>query len=152
MQAHGKCTTKIKVNLPDGMLDKKLAHQIGADALVTMRMRVKKGLNVQDQQMPKYAPMTKAMRKRKGRQTAVRDLTFTGRMLGALHVEVRELGMGRWQILIRLADGRARLLGGKNQAVSPWFGFSRDDQRKIRVALEGLLQEAMQSKIDGKET
>ena len=108
---------------------------VAADALVSVRMRVAKGVGLDDKPMKAYSPGYAKRKKAKGRQTKKRDLTMTGTMLGSLHVaDVVADGEDNFSVAITLGDARSKQLALYNQQTSPWFGFSNKDLDQIEAS------------------
>ena len=108
---------------------------VAADALVSVRMRVAKGVGLDDKPMKAYSPGYAKRKKAKGRQTKKRDLTMTGTMLGSLHVaDVVADGEDNFSVAITLGDARSKQLALYNQQTTPWFGFSKNDLDQIEAS------------------
>lgn len=110
---------------------------VASDALVSVRMRVAKGVGLDDKPMKAYSPEYAKRKKNKGRQVKKRDLTMTGTMLGSLHVaDVVADGEDNFSVAITLGDARSKQLALYNQQTSPWFGFSKNDMDQIEASMK----------------
>lgn len=124
-----KFTFALHANIPVDVISRQFVLARATDFIALMRQRVQqRGQNLQDRAMAPYAPMTEAQRKRKGRQTALRDLTFTGRMMGDIHIMRMTQSRGAWFATVGFATGYGRLLAMKHQSIDPWFGASPKDR------------------------
>lgn len=105
-----------------------------------LRKRAERGVGLADTPMPAY---TRAYARRKqgsGRQVAVRDLTWSGRMLGSLVVQLE----GPRRAKISFADAQSVVKARAQQKRARWFGVSPADRRRIieqaRAILGALLK------------
>ena len=105
---------------------------IASDAIVDMRRRVQKGKGLDDKPMKAYSPGYAKFRASKGRKTKPRDLTFTGTMLGAIHVSDVEKRGEKWVAVVGLADARSKQIALYNQRLTPWFGWSKSNEKEIK--------------------
>lgn len=121
-----------KRELEDNMKSALVA--VAADALVSVRMRVAKGVGLDDKPMKAYSPGYAKRKKDKGRQVKKRDLTMTGTMLGSLHVADVEQDGDRFSVAVTFGDARSKQLALYNQQTSPWFGFSKNDLEQIEAS------------------
>lgn len=115
--------------------------QVASEAIALMRLRVQRGINANDGPMDPYSPEYAKWRKSKGRQVNVRDLLFTGRMLGDLHVMRVEKNSKGWNATIGFASARGRNLAQIHQIRDNFFGFSPSDVKVIERLLKRKLAE-----------
>lgn len=134
-------TTDLSINLPQQLVSPGFIRTLAATSIVIMRRRVQeRGRNLQDQQMAPYAQMTRQQRRQRGRQTAYRDLTDTGRMMGGIHVaSVTRVGASGYQATVGFSTAYARQTGATHQERDPWFGLSRDDRRTLTAFMQQQL-------------
>ena len=129
--------------VPEELVTPDFAARMGGMQIVNIRQRLSQGLNVNDSEMPAYSKATAKARRKKGRQTAYRDLTMSGRMVGDMHVaDVRTSG-SLVEAVIGFASGRGRTLALSHQARDPWFGISPRD----RAALTNSIRESLPAEI-----
>lgn len=122
---------------------KKIVEQTASEAVLIMRQRIKQGKNSNDALMPSYSTGYKKTREKRGRQTQVRDLLFTGRLLGDIHVlSLRQTARG-WTATIGFSTARGRLLAQKHQRDVRFFGFSPNDLKAIRASLDAKLRRSL---------
>lgn len=107
------------------------AASLAANLVVAIRKRAQEGRDIYDRPMPPYSPSYAAYRRSKGRQSERRDLTFTGRMLGDLHVLSVQPNAKGYEIRIGFASGRGRELAAKHQRIARWFGLSPRDRSTV---------------------
>ena len=128
MQAITKATTK----------------ESGTEAENIIKERVGRGLNIKDQLMDPYSAMATAERKKRGRQTAVRDLSLSGRMMAAMQASrVSESG-GVFTSQIRFTDALSARKAEENQERDEWFGLSPNDERLVRDFMQDILDQEVQ--------
>ena len=119
---------------------RRVIEQVAPESIATMRLRIARGLNANDSQMPQYSKGYKKFRKKRGRQTTVRDLLFSGRMLGDLHVSsIRKSSRG-WVAIVGFASARGRELALYHQRQVFFFGFSPSDVRDIERSIKDKLR------------
>jgi len=118
--------------------------------IANIRRRLAAGLGIDDTQMPEYSALTKKLRSARGRQVAFRDLTMTGRMVGAMHVEGVRQDEARAEALIGFstAEGRSKALS--NQMRAPWFGISPQDEATLIASVQKDLPAEMQKNLSKK--
>lgn len=104
---------------------------IASDAIVDLRRRVEAGKGIKDNPMKPYTPGYAKYRASKGRKTKPRTLTFTGTMLGAIHVADVEKRGSSWVAVVGLADARSKQIALYNQRLTPWFGWSKSNKKEI---------------------
>ena len=105
---------------------------IASDAIVDLRRRVEAGKGLKDEQMEPYTKAYAKFRESKGRKSKPRTLTFTGTMLGAIHVADVEKRGAKWVAVVGLADARSKKLALYNQKRTPWFGWSPSNKKEIK--------------------
>jgi hypothetical protein len=107
-----------------------VALQLASEQRANILMRVRKGMGIHGQ-MPGYSAMTATMRRRRGRQTSVRDLQMTGMMLRDLHA----VRAGRGRAALRFRSSTQRLKAIANQRRSAWFGMTDADRQALTQTL-----------------
>ena len=101
-----------------------------------LHARVQAGLGVDDAGMTDYSEAYARRRKRSGRATKPRTLTWTGRMMGAIHADIADDGA-----IISFSDANSLMKAGYTDAQTPWFGFSPHDLEIISEILRGVEQD-----------
>lgn len=117
------------------LIASRMAAELAQTQIVNIRSRMQRGLGLLDAPMPPYRPMTVEMRKRHGRQTDLRDLTFTGSMLRSIHATM----LGPSRAKIAFSDAANIEKARKNQRIAQWFGFSQGDRDKLRELMKQIL-------------
>jgi len=99
---------------------------LGEYGVSLMKQRVGKGIGSDDAPMP---PLTSRYAKFKNRAKGrtVRDLSFTGSMLGDM--SLRSVSESQARIDITTRDGRMKARANEQKA--PWFGWSPQDLQKL---------------------
>lgn len=115
--------------------DRRDLLRIGAKAIELIQKRVSHGLGLTDRKMK---PLSKsyAARKRKLGQPPIRNLMFSGSMLGSMTIIQASdnkvvIGFTR-QAEVRKAAG--------NQSRSPWFGISPKDEQSLETFAWAILR------------
>ena len=141
----GYLSTQLK-----GIVDRRLAsigetvgRQVGAAQIVNIRQRVAKGVGMHDQKMPVYSDAYKRSKQASGRNVDVRDLTYTGRMLGAMVSEIAESNPKQTRVVIKFTDKPSQSKARYNQRRSAWFGISPRD----RIALRAIQRRALKTAL-----
>ena len=113
-------------------IEEDIAMQLASEQIANIQLRVAKGIGLNDSQMPDYSPSYKRYRKKKGRDSSVRKLEFTGRMLNALFAEK----LGEKAAKIYFLDAQNRMKAYYNQRRIEWFGISEKDRGYLMRSLE----------------
>lgn len=122
----------VKNYVPDYM--EKLGHRIRS----SIKDRVQsegKGLK---KKLKKYSPGYKAWKRRKGRQTSFRDLTFSGRMFNSLSLVKISNG-----IKIFFKGREEQIKAQANQKISAFFGIGKTEKRIVKSAIKELMKRAL---------
>lgn len=137
----------LEINMPTNLISSNMVRSVAVDAIAIMRQRVQgQGRNLQDQQMGKYSKSTKRHRAKRGRQTAYRDLTDTGRMMRAIHVmHITKTQQGHVAV-IGFSTAHARKIAAAHQEREPWFGLSRQDKQTLTAIAARRVQAGLQRK------
>ena len=129
-----KIDAKTKVDGP-GVVGVRLDRQdmliMGREFIASALRRLQRGKGVDDRQMKEYSKDWKAYRIEHGRPVDRRDLHFTGRLYGSLHVadyDARHYEVG-------FADRINRAKAKENHERTPWWGVSPSDRKKIKASL-----------------
>jgi len=124
---------------------KRALIRVANNQIARMRLRVQGGKGTDDQQMPRYSKAYARARRKRGRQDEHRDLSMTGRMVGAIHLDEVKVEHDGLVATITIAGARNREVASYNQKRSPWFGFSPSEEVKIidavRKEVDMLLRE-----------
>ena len=109
---------------------------VASDGAADMVRRVQAGKDLKDQSMGSYSEAYELKRQEKGKQTKVKDLSFTGRMLGSLHALPVVKEGDRLVANITITDARSKKIGLYNQKRIPWFGFSPNNMKQVQESLK----------------
>lgn len=101
-------------------------QQIGQGAIVEMRDRIARAVDVFDKPAPPLQPRYAKQKIRAGKQP-VRDILLTGNTLGS--VQVIEADQTHVKVGIRGATPYRKALF--NQNIDPWFGLSNQDDERV---------------------
>ena len=94
--------------------------------------------------MENYAESTKDRREKKGRQTGLRDLSFTGSMLRSMNVSSIKRDSRGYTATISFSRRQDAIKAFWNQKREKWFGVSRKDSKILTAIAEKRLQEKLQ--------
>ena len=110
-------------------------QKIGAKAIQTITERVAQAKGLNDTRMKKLTP---PYAKRKSKQGAppIRNLMLSGAMLGSLNV----IEATDQRAVIGFTRQSEAKKAGYNQAIEPWFGLSKKDQRILQEFINRLLK------------
>lgn len=100
--------------------------------IANMRRRAQRGLGVDDRKMKKYSPAYAKKKKKAGRRTNIRDLTWTGQMMRAIRATPVTQSGGTFSVSIKFSDQANAQKAQWNQNISPFFGISPNDAAIIR--------------------
>jgi hypothetical protein len=109
--------------------------KIGAKAIQTLTERVAKAQGVNDQRMKKLTPPYKTRKTQIG-QPGIRNLMYSGAMLGALSI----VDSSDKRVVIGFTRQGERKKAEYNQQKDPWFGISRRDSRVLQDFATRLLK------------
>lgn len=112
---------------------RELVVEMAQFQILSIRKRLNRGVGVLDQKMPAYGAMTQAARRRRGRQTRVRDLQHTGSMVRSMHVARIQRQSGMWVAVIGFTGQVEAIKAIRNQERSPWFGISPKDSERLQT-------------------
>lgn len=98
----------------------------GKFAVNVVKERVRAGIGSDDSPMKDLKPSYAKFKAKTGK-IAIRNLTFSGAMLDNLQVRYADPSKVRADITSRLGRIKART----NERRTPWFGFSRSDEKKV---------------------
>ena len=116
---------------------------VASDAIVDMRRRVEAGRGLNDGNMKPYSKPYERWKASKGRDVSKRDLTFTGTMLGAIHVADVEKRGAAWVAVVTIGDSRSKQIAIYNQQRTPWFGWSPSNQKQIQASIRAQFKRIM---------
>lgn len=124
---------KIKIKTPTGKItlagfgpEKYQMLGWGKFAVDVVKTRVRAGVGSDDSPMKALKPSYGKFKAKTGK-VPIRNLTFSGAMLDNLQVRYADPTKVRADITSRLGRIKART----NERRTPWFGFSRSDEKKI---------------------
>ena len=115
---------------------KRALTAVASDGAADMVRRVKAGKDLKDQTMGSYSEAYEEKRREKGKQTKVKDLSFTGRMLGSVHALPVVKEGDRLVAKVTLTDATSKKIGLYNQKRIPWFGFSPNNMKQVQESLK----------------
>ena len=130
--------TKIrKVRVAVGAFSSEQMLQIGQPFARSIKARIERGENVQDQAAK---PLSQAYARSKGRRglQAIRDWTWTGRTLRALNVLNVSANRGNIGFSDPVADLRAHINNSRDRQ----FGVAPSDQKILVSAVRSIGQQA----------
>lgn len=118
----------------------RMIAELGQTQILQLRKRVAQGVGIRDTQMPAYTAQYARRKAASGRQVGVRDLLWSGRMLGSLVAQVE----GSRRVRISFTDAASVVKAKAHQRRAPWFGVSAADRRRLieqaRMILSALLK------------
>lgn len=108
--------------------------KIGAKAIETIQKRCARGQNVNDRPMK---PLSAKYRQKKAAigQPPVRNMMFSGSMLGALTV----VEASNDRVTVGFTRQAELAKAQKNDQRSPWFGLSKNDEAIVARFAESIL-------------
>lgn len=139
-------TTFLKINLgeklPKGYNTRKVVSDIAEIVRTRIRTRTKAGFDISLQPFVNYSAIHARNRKRAGLQIEHVDLYFTGKMQGAIAINM----ISDFEAVINIPEGREELKGLRHQRggksyidgkeiflpARPWFGLSSRDTATIK--------------------
>lgn len=121
-----KTANKTKVTLIGFGPQKYQMYAWGKFALATVKERVAGGVGSDDAPLPGLKK-SYAIRKTKAGRGNRRNLSLTGDMLNAFQVR----SASESQVRMDITSRHGRLAARANERRTPWFGFSRMDEKKI---------------------
>lgn len=101
-------------------------HDIGTFAVQAMKERVANQIDVFGQPVKPLQPKYAKRKAAKG-LNPVRDLRFTGNMLGSVHVTESD----ETHVKVKVEGATPIKKGIFNQNIEPWFGLSHDDDQRV---------------------
>lgn len=131
-----------------------VAYALGADLVGLIRNRVAKGLGIDDS--PMLSPSKDSMgaynrdyanyRRDKGRNTDVRDLAMTGRMMSGITIEGPFEKGSEIYVRVFFAGGPdIQIKAAYNNDMTPFFGISPRDQQILDRASQAYLAKFLES-------
>jgi hypothetical protein len=147
-----KFPKNLSVPMPSILDDKNVLQVLevaGNVGVASIKERVRSGRGVDDQKMKTksrepnskrtYSKKYAERRQRSGRRADVRDLSLSGQMLKAVLLDrVEKTDTGSQAVITVANDQKEKAV--YNQALTPWFGVSPNDEQAIRAAVEAELQ------------
>ena len=136
-----------------------LTLQLGADLAGLIRNRVGKGIGSDDAQMKSpsknsigtYSSEYASYRESRGRNTDIRDLSMTGRMMGGITVAGPFVSDGVTYVNITFAGGPEIMARATyNETMSPFFGISPRDNETLNQALTLYVEDFLTNEGEGK--
>lgn len=106
--------------------DRRDLVKIGAKAIETIQKRCARGMNINDRPAKPLSSRYRAKKARMG-QPPIRNLMFSGSMLGALTV----VEATNDRVTVGFTRQAELVKAQKNDARSPWFGLSKSDEAKV---------------------
>lgn len=134
-------TLELETGLPRNQWEN-LALGLATTYLVAQGERLDQGIGVNGQQMPTYSEGYKRTRKKKGRQTRVRDLRLSNRMRRAYQLIEQTITDTGFSLRFGFVLAEAREIARYNHQLSPFVGFSESDIQAIQRALDDYIERA----------
>ena len=127
-----------------------LVEVAGATGAASIKLRTRAGKGVDDQKMKtkssdpnEQGTYSKRYSKvREKRRVDIRDLTFTGAMIKSVVVDRLETTATGASAVITVTNDQKEK-AAYNQAMSPWFGISPQDEQAILAVVEAELQKIL---------
>ena len=124
-----------------------LVEVAGSTGAASIKLRTRAGKGVDDQKMKtkssdpnEQGTYSKRYSKvREKRRVDIRDLTFTGAMIKSVVVDRLETTATGASAVITVTNDQKEK-AAYNQAMSPWFGISPQDEQAILAVVEAELQ------------
>ena len=113
-----------------------LAIEVAQAQIVNIRMRVQRGVGLNDAPMPAYSQLYKMQRMQSGRKGNPRTLLWSGKMLRAMRALRVERTSSSVTVIIGFSDPLSDRKADANQRRAPWFGISQRDAARIRALME----------------
>lgn len=115
--------------------DRRDLIRIGAKAIELVQRRVSKGIGLNDRKMPPLSAAYAAAKKKLG-QPGVRNMMFSGSMLGAMTI----IQAGNNRVVVGFTRQEEVRKAQKNQDRAPWFGLSARDEEQLVAFADGILR------------
>lgn len=152
---------KIEEQIEDSLqvLKESLTYALGADLVGLIRNRVSRGIGLNDNAMKSkskdsmgaYSKSYAKFRKKKGRTTDVRELSFYGRMMGGLTVTGPFNEGEVTYVNVTFAGGPDVMVKAiNNNKMTPFFGISPSDRSILNAAIERYVQDFLANEKGGK--
>jgi len=109
--------------------------KIGAKAIDSITKRTALGLNGNDRQGKPLSKKYRAKKEKLG-QPGIRNMMFSGSMLGALTITEATSG----KVVIGFTRQAELVKAQKNEQREGWFGLSPNDEAKVMLFADQLLQ------------
>ena len=123
-----------------------MMSEMAQEQILNIRDRCKAGLNVKDSKMPPYSKGTKRRRERAQRQTAKRDLLFTGKMLRSISASEPVATDNGFEVTLSFSTREEAVKAAYNQKIDEWFGVSPKDAEKLKESLEARAKQLIEGK------
>ena len=119
-------------------LDRRDMAKISSRAMELIRLRVSRGLDVNNRPM---APLSAgyAAKKRSMGQSPIRNMMFSGTMLGSL-VPI-EITSSRAVVGFTRQSEQSKAVANQNRRGSRWFGLSKSDEQQVQNFADRLLRD-----------
>jgi hypothetical protein len=138
-QTRGRAVVKINLLRPARLQAVSFTRsdllKIGAKAIESVQNRCARGQNVNDRRSKPLSARYRAKKEKMG-QPGIRNEMFSGSMLGALTVVEAD----QQHVTVGFTRQAELVKASKNQDRDPWFGLSRNDEGKVLLYAERLLQ------------
>lgn len=117
-------------------------YAMASQMLSLMKIRIQnKGHDTEQKQMKPYSKMWKSIRDKAGRQTGIRDLTFTGDMMNSLQV-----GTSEGDVVIGFDSDVQYRKAGENELIAGTriFTFNEDEVEDGKDAFRRVFTQVLQ--------
>jgi len=115
--------------------DRRDLLKIGAKAIQVVTTRVSRGVGLNDRRMKPLSPQWAAAKRKLG-QPPIRNMMFSGSMLGAMTVVEAQDD----RVMIGFTRQSENAKASANQDRTPWYGVSRNDEAVIYRYADDLLR------------
>ena len=118
----------------------KVLPGVVSNGIAAMQMRIQSGEGLNGKMMRPYTKAYKKQREKLSRQTARRDLSVTGKMLGGIHLQAIKASATGVTADIGIVGARNRELALYHQKKTPWFGFTDEEIAEMTADLKSKLE------------
>ncbi len=120
--------------------------EAGQAMIAQIRLRASRGVGIDDAQMKAYSPGYARQKQGRGRDVSVRNLSDTGSMLRAIHLESVQVDGPVLTISIGFADAFSKEKARWNHAIDRWWGASPNDRKVVIDLLRSRILKRMKEK------
>ena len=118
----------------------KVLPGVVSNGIAAMRIRIQSGEGLNGKTMRPYSKGYKKQREKLSRQSARRDLSVTGKMLGGIHLQSIKPSANGVTADIGIVGARNRELALYHQKKTPWFGFTDEELAEMTAELKSKIE------------